>query len=80
MPGSTPPSTAREQADLALDVEEVRRRVITALPDEGYVQLVRLLERLVDVLDPGPAGPAGALPGQRPWSVSRQHGSSTRMV
>jgi hypothetical protein len=38
---------AREQTALAPLVDDVRRQVSEALPQDDYVQLVRLLERLI---------------------------------
>lgn len=40
----------REQAPLVPLVEDVRQRVSAALPDDDYLALVRLLERLVTAL------------------------------
>lgn len=45
---------AAEQAALAPLVERVRHQVATALPKDDYVELVRLLARLVDGL-PAPS-------------------------
>jgi len=41
------PAGARKQASLVPLVEDVRRQVATALPEDDYVALVRLLARLV---------------------------------
>lgn len=40
----------RKRAALAPLVEDVRRQVTAALPEDDYVQLIRLLERLVNSL------------------------------
>lgn len=48
------PDGIREQQALAPLVEEVRRRVAEALPEEDYVTLVRLLARLVEALPQTP--------------------------
>lgn len=47
---------AREQAELAPLVDGVRGQVAAALPQDDYLTLVRLLERLVTVLRLGQSG------------------------
>lgn len=44
------PDGEREHTDLAPLVDEVRERVAAALPQDDYVMLVRLLQRLVAAL------------------------------
>jgi hypothetical protein len=46
----------RQRRELAPLVDQVRQRVAAALPNDDYVALIRLLQRLVDALtDPAPA-------------------------
>lgn len=49
---SLTPDGEREQRALVELTDGVRRRVTAALPDDDYVTLVRLLERLVAGLEP----------------------------